>query len=347
MKRRLLELSQQQVDSDRQRMDAQSKAIDEAIKALPASATQGAKSVAAGNESAGQLQADIHTQVTQIQAALPATFALADKLFSDKDAAALKTRLSLALADATEQSQKTADSVTPIIGDLQAIGGEARKAATDGLANALTDIETRAKSASQALGELAQGFIRSMLQIINQRLAQQLVDSVAGTGEKGNNGLVGLAVSAIGGAIGGAFGGGSGGDDGNVGASAGGGFATGGYTGDGHPSTPAGIVHKREFVVPANVVDRVGVAALESLGSYPDRVSRVSVGGGGGVAAPQIAELTDSIRELASRPVVPVTHIDQEAFRQITNNTGNIKTLAEVLQRNPDSFKAVIKGLAK
>jgi hypothetical protein len=46
-----------------------------------------------------------------------------------------------------------------------------------------------------------------------------------------------------------------------------GGFKQGGYTGDGNPNDVAGIVHRGEFVVPANAVDKIGLPALQSITS--------------------------------------------------------------------------------
>lgn len=43
------------------------------------------------------------------------------------------------------------------------------------------------------------------------------------------------------------------------------GFAEGGYTGPGGKYDPAGIVHRGEFVIPAPVVSRIGVPALNNL----------------------------------------------------------------------------------
>ena len=43
------------------------------------------------------------------------------------------------------------------------------------------------------------------------------------------------------------------------------GFADGGYTGDGGRLEPAGVVHRGEFVLPADVVKRLGVRNLEGL----------------------------------------------------------------------------------
>lgn len=44
-------------------------------------------------------------------------------------------------------------------------------------------------------------------------------------------------------------------------------FKEGGYTGDGNPNDFAGIVHRGEYVVPADAVDRIGVGTLEALTS--------------------------------------------------------------------------------
>lgn len=44
-------------------------------------------------------------------------------------------------------------------------------------------------------------------------------------------------------------------------------FKDGGYTGDGDPNAVAGIVHRGEYVVPADAVDRIGVGTLEAMTS--------------------------------------------------------------------------------
>lgn len=58
---------------------------------------------------------------------------------------------------------------------------------------------------------------------------------------------------------------------------AGAGFAQGGYTGDGGRFEPAGIVHRGEYVIPAPVVDRVGLDALDSLASGRGAQSQQSI----------------------------------------------------------------------
>lgn len=44
-------------------------------------------------------------------------------------------------------------------------------------------------------------------------------------------------------------------------------FKEGGYTGDGDPNAFAGVVHRGEYVVPADAVDRIGVGTLEAITS--------------------------------------------------------------------------------
>jgi hypothetical protein len=45
------------------------------------------------------------------------------------------------------------------------------------------------------------------------------------------------------------------------------GFSAGGYTGDGPRNEVAGVVHRGEYVIPADVVSKVGVGNLQALGS--------------------------------------------------------------------------------
>ena len=67
---------------------------------------------------------------------------------------------------------------------------------------------------------------------------------------------------------------------------AGGLWADGGYTGPGGKYDPAGIVHKGEYVVPKNVVDRIGVPNIQRLiGGYS---------GGGLVGGPRVPSIPTS-----------------------------------------------------
>lgn len=62
-------------------------------------------------------------------------------------------------------------------------------------------------------------------------------------------------------------------------------FKEGGYTGDGGRDEVAGIVHRGEFVVPADAVDRIGVGTLEAM-SAGAQVGPAVVASTGGGASP-------------------------------------------------------------
>jgi len=86
------------------------------------------------------------------------------------------------------------------------------------------------------------------------------------------------------------------------------GFADGGYTGEGGKYEPAGIVHRGEYVIPADVVRRVGVGNLEALrrgyanGGLVGAPSLPSpaVGGSGAVAGARTVMIAPTIQVNAS-----------------------------------------------
>ena len=75
-----------------------------------------------------------------------------------------------------------------------------------------------------------------------------------------------------------------------------GGFAEGGYTGDGGKYDVAGVVHRGEYVMPADAVERMGLRNLESMryGGMPAAMVMSSSGVGGGRGA---TILVDNRRE--------------------------------------------------
>lgn len=93
------------------------------------------------------------------------------------------------------------------------------------------------------------------------------------------------------------------------------GFASGGFTGPGGTYQPAGIVHKGEYVIPKNVVDRIGADNLEQVfgrgyasgglvgnglaGSSPATISGSGSAGSGIVYAPVIDARGASIEAVA------------------------------------------------
>ena len=75
------------------------------------------------------------------------------------------------------------------------------------------------------------------------------------------------------------------------------GFSEGGYTGPGGKYEPAGVVHRGEYVMPAHIVDRIGVARLEAMrnGRLPGYAEGGFVGGRG------------ALKESAASPAITVT----------------------------------------
>lgn len=121
--------------------------------------------------------------------------------------------------------RETAANIDDAVEDIQ-LGAIDRL--TDGLADASTEFIK--------LGGIAGDVLNSIIRDMVRLAAQQAIFGNSG----GGGGLIG----SIGGMLG---------------------FATGGYTGDGPVNEPAGIVHKGEYVIPANAVKRIGVQNLAAL----------------------------------------------------------------------------------
>lgn len=119
---------------------------------------------------------------------------------------------------------------------------------TDGLADAGTEFIK--------LGGIAGDVLNSIIRDMIRLAAQQTIFGAAG----GSGGLLGGAGKLLG-------------------------FSQGGYTGDGPRDAVAGVVHKGEYVVPADTVRRVGVSGLEALSSG-SLAARSMVGATAARAAP-------------------------------------------------------------
>lgn len=114
-----------------------------------------------------------------------------------------------------------------------------RDGAKDVLGGFISDLR-EGKSASEALGNALASIADKLLDSgINS-----LIDSLFGASGSTGTGIFGSLFSALG-------------------------FASGGYTGAGSRNTPAGIVHKGEYVVPKHVVDKVGLGNIQRMyGGY-------------------------------------------------------------------------------
>ncbi|WP_313230148.1 tape measure protein [Sphingobium yanoikuyae] len=123
---------------------------------------------------------------------------------------------------------------------------------TDGLADASTEFIKLGGIAGDVLNSIIRNFVKLAAQ-------QAIFGSGSGGGIGGLKSLVGKLSNIFG--IGGSGTGIAGGGETGTGV----GFASGGYTGDGPRNEVAGVVHKGEYVVPADTVRRVGVENLAAL----------------------------------------------------------------------------------
>ncbi|KMK51400.1 hypothetical protein RO21_06750 [[Actinobacillus] muris] len=117
------------------------------------------------------------------------------------------------------------------------------------------------------------------------------------------------------------------------------GFATGGYTGDGGKYTPAGIVHRGEYVITKEATARLGLDYLNYL-NYGKR----GFSGGGGVAVPRVPSMNS---RYGSQPNVSVNVINNGKPMQAEVNTtqsGNdLQITVELIDKIADQRIVKIK----
>lgn len=148
--------------------------------------------------------------------------------------------------------------------------------AVDGVATSVKGLLTMTMSWGDALRNIGSSILNGVIEAISRmfaewivgRLAVKAVEVAASAAEaaakapaalltsimsSGAASVVGVAlfIAALGAGI----------------AAAAGAFAEGGYTGSGGKYEPAGIVHRGEYVMPAEAVDRIGLANLEAMRS--------------------------------------------------------------------------------
>lgn len=117
------------------------------------------------------------------------------------------------------------------------------------------------------------------------------------------------------------------------------GFATGGYTGDGGKYTPAGIVHRGEYVITKEATARLGLDYLNYL-NYGKR----GFSGSGGVAVPRVPSMNS---RYGSQPNVSVNVINNGKPMQAEVNTtqsGNdLQITVELIDKIADQRIVKIK----
>jgi hypothetical protein len=138
------------------------------------------------------------------------------------------------------------------ISNWQGIG---QSTSMNSAADAVSKLAENSKTAAASVGTFGNG-----LGSLGQSLSSNMFPSAPATSGGGGGGIFSW--------LGGLFGGNSKSSQWNA-ASAGkllpGLFYDGGYTGPGGKHTPAGIVHAGEYVVPKNIVDKIGVPALSTM----------------------------------------------------------------------------------
>jgi hypothetical protein len=268
-----------------------------------------------------------------------------------------------ALKEIDLQADKTAADLQKVLADVRPLAKAQAEAAKQIQAElgksgegALFDIETKAKTGKAALLDMVQGLRNSLLQLANQRIMEQILGFASGGASGG--GIFGVL--------------GKGATPGTVGADAViakagswlfgagslfGAFASGGYTGDGSSNVPAGIVHKGEYVLPADTVKSMGGpdSIMQYLsGRMPTAgalrtLARSDSGASGVQAMKSIIEKASGDAQAAAqsqRPIiVPVAHVDDTAkaafssptsaaahYDMLASNQGAARNLAMLLK---------------
>jgi len=132
------------------------------------------------------------------------------------------------------------------------------------MVNGLSDAITGTKSLKDAFRDTLDDIAAQITRFIANKWIEKMFGSfgTTGSGSSGGDWIGGLLGAFFGGA--GAAGGGGTGATGFLSAF-GSSYATGGYTGPGGKMQPAGMVHKGEYVMPAETVRRLGVGAMDAI----------------------------------------------------------------------------------
>jgi TP901 family phage tail tape measure protein len=107
-----------------------------------------------------------------------------------------------------------------------------------------------------------------------------------------------------------------------------GGFAEGGYTGDGGKFAPAGVVHRGEFVMPADVVSKAGI------GSMYDMMNSIRSGGyaEGGLVGMDAAS-SQSINVSPAPVQIAVLNSEQQ-YSNYMRSTAGQKVFVDLMKQN-------------
>lgn len=151
--------------------------------------------------------------------------------------------------------QRARDDLGNMGDQLESVQVRAMDRLTDGIANAATEYVK--------LGGIAGDVINGIISDLVRLAAQQAIVGMFGGGGEGG------IIAGIGSLLG---------------------FSSGGYTGSGPRNKVAGVVHKGEYVVPADAVSKIGVGKLEALSKGVDTISVGSRALAGGRSAPSVVQ---------------------------------------------------------
>ena len=134
-----------------------------------------------------------------------------------------------------------------------------RSSMVDGLSDAISGTKSLKDAFRDTLDDIAAQITR----FIANKWIEKMFGSfgTTGSGSSGGDWIGSLLGAFFGG------GGGAGGGGGSTGflSAFGSSYATGGYTGPGGKMQPAGLVHKGEYVMPAETVRRLGIGAMDAI----------------------------------------------------------------------------------
>lgn len=229
---------------------------------------------------------------------------------------AIMNALRQAGAAATDEERRQIEAL--VAGNLQAAESQKQLEAAMRAVNDIGQQAVRGFVDDLIQGKDASDALADALKRVASQLAEIALNSLFSGGGGGGAGIFGGILKAIG-------------------------FASGGYTGAGGKFEPAGIVHRGEYVMPKETVQRVGVGAMDAIknGSLPGFASGGYVGtagGGGGGGATVIIEqnmefngpIDGSMRALIA---AQMAQVKQEA----TNAA--VGAVRDGLRRNPNFMR--------
>ena len=230
----------------------------------------------------------------------------------DEEIAKLKERRAIIQSESEKRKSNPIagikDGINQIqdsFGDMAANMSQVTQNAFNGMADALTDFVMTGKADFRSL---AQSILRDLSSMIIKMMIFNSLKAAFGGTAFGN--FLGLSG---GGYVGG--------------------YASGGYTGDGGKYTPAGIVHKGEYVITKEATSRLGIGFLNhlnygrgyanggSVGSIPSTGYKPMVGGSISVKVINNGEPVNANVEQRQRN--GETEITVELIRQIARNETN------------------------